>query len=123
MAHRYAIVTTEGTSIVYEAKALDAAYLPEGFIDDSRAWFEAITREKLEAALEDIDETERATMVDYATRFNMAYFSGTYRSNDPAWQTDPACTLWRSHGDNLLGQYMNTMMNEPTGNNLSFSLP
>jgi len=121
--HRYALVTLEdGGGLSYEAKALDADLLPEGFQDMSRAWFAGITGDKTRAALEGegLLESELDAMVDYATRFTLAFFSGTYRLNDPSWREDPAYTLWLAHSDSPIWQYMSLVMNEPGGENLSY---
>ena len=59
-------------------------------------------------------------MADYAARFNLAYFSGAYRSNDAAWREDPAYALWHDGPDSLMWQYMDLVMNEPTGDNLNY---
>ena len=118
--HRYAIVTLAGDALTYEAKSLSADDLPEGFLEDSRVWVEDITREKLRTALADVDAAERETMAEYATRFNLAYFQGTYQSDDPAWRDDPAYALWLKHGDNPMWQYMRMVMDEPGGENLTW---
>ena len=124
--HRYALVTVgdDGT-ITYEAKTLDGAYLPEGFSEMSEAWFYGIARDKTAASLADLglsdDEIER--MADYAARFNLAYFAGTYRRDDPAWEEDPAAGLWREKAGGAFRQYLETVMEEQTEDNLRLSLP
>ena len=62
-------------------------------------------------------------MADYAARFNLAYFSGTYRSDDPVWWEDPARALWQRNDENAFWTYMNLVMNESTGDSLHFELP
>lgn len=57
-------------------------------------------------------------MADYAARFNLAFFSGTYRKEDPAWKDDPAYALWENQPESLFWTYMKLVMNETTGNNL-----
>ncbi|MBQ8963238.1 MAG: hypothetical protein IJ089_05510, partial [Clostridia bacterium] len=57
-------------------------------------------------------------MADYVARFNLAYFSGTYRSDDPSWKDDPAYGLWLGHRDSPYWQYLDMVMNEPNGDNL-----
>lgn len=116
--HRFALVTLrdDGT-LVYEAAALRDRFLPEGFLEMSREWFAGITRNKLAASLPGTEE-ENALMADYAARFNLAYFSGTYRKEDPAWKEDPAYALWRRNPDSPFLQYMELVMNEETGDNL-----
>ena len=116
--HRYALVTLgDDGSLEYEARSLDEALLPEGFMAMSRAWFADIAGAKARASLpegtEDID-----LLSDYAARFNLAYFAGTYRSDDPSWRTDPAYALWQRQADSLFGQYMRLVMDEPNGENL-----
>ena len=120
--HRYALVTLgDDGSLTYAAKSLGEEALPEGFLEMSRQWFEGIAVDKTLAALSELDLSEEArdAMADYAARFNLAYFSGAYRSNDAAWREDPAWTLWRDGPDSLMGQYMDLVMNEPTGDNLN----
>ena len=116
--HRYALVTlNDQKELRYEAKSLDAAYLPEGFLQESMAWFAGITRDKTKAALTGSpEETER--MADYAARFNLAYFSGTYCRDDPAWTEDAAWGLWAAQKDSSFWHYMNRVMIEPAGDNL-----
>ena len=90
--HRYALVTLDdGGGLTYEARALDADLLPDDLPGESEAWFTGIAADKVRAALADagLAEAEVAAMADYVARFNLAYFSGTYRSDDPAWRQDP----------------------------------
>lgn len=82
-----------------------------------REWFREITREKALAFLNGTDE-ETGLMADYAARFNLAYFSGTYRREDPSWTEDPAYALWESHPESGFRAYMKLVMNENTGDNL-----
>ena len=91
--HRYATVTLSDKGLAYEAKALDEAFLPEGFLEESREWFAGITRDKITPLLARTED-EISLMADYAARFNLAYFSGTYRRGDPVWMDDPAYSLW-----------------------------
>ena len=115
--HRYALVTLEDDGrLEYEARSLDARYLPDGFLDMSRTWYADIAKAKTAAALEGDEDAE--AMADYAARFNLAYFSGTYRSDDPLWRQDPAYKLWSSRTDDLFWQYMKLVMDEPNGDNL-----
>ena len=116
--HRFALVTLgdDGT-LTYDAAALHNRFLPEGFQEMSREWFAGITRNKLAASLTGTGR-ENALMADYAARFNLAYFSGTYRKEDPAWKADPAYALWRKEQDSSFRQYMELVMNEETGDNL-----
>ena len=121
--HRYALVTLrDDGSLTYEAKSLGEDVLPEGFLEMSRQWFEGIAVDKTLAALSELDlsEEEREAMAEYAARFNLAYFSGTYRSDDAAWREDPAYALWRDGPESLMWQYMDLVMNEPTGDNLNY---
>lgn len=118
--HRYATVTLDDSrKLRYEAKALDEAFLPDGFLEESREWFAGITRDKTKAFLTGTDE-ESDRMADYAARFNLAYFSGTYRKDDPAWTEDPAYELWAGQTNSAFWRYMRLVMNEPTGDNLSW---
>lgn len=117
--HRYALVTLrDDGALEYEAKSLPGDDLPEGFLDMSRAWYLDIAREKTRAMLSDLEPAEAEQMADFAARFNLAYFSGTYRSDDAAWQADPGYVLWREHSDNPFWQYMDMVMNEQSGDNL-----
>ncbi len=116
--HRFAMVTLGGNStLTYDAMSLCDRFLPEGFLEMSRHWFAGIVRNKLAASLTGTDE-ENALMADYAARFNLAYFSGTYRKDDPAWKEDPAYALWKKKRDSSFGQYLEIVMNEATGDNL-----
>ncbi|MBR2700291.1 MAG: metallophosphoesterase, partial [Clostridia bacterium] len=104
--HRYALVTLrDDGSLEYEARSLDEALLPEGFMAMSRAWFADIARAKAKASLpEETAEAEVEAMADFAARFNLSYFAGTYRSDDPSWRADPAYALWQQQADSLFGQ-------------------
>lgn len=116
--HRYAEVTiSDDGSISYEAKALSSRFLPEGFLEESREWFAGITRDKVKTLLTGTDR-EIAMMADYAARFNLAYFSGTYRKEDASWIADPAYALWETQADAAFFPYMKLVMNEATGDNL-----
>lgn len=124
--HRYALVTlADDGALTYEARALEDAVLPEGFSEESRAWFYAVADEKVRASLDGsgLPAEEIDAMADYATRFNLAYFSGTYRSDDPVWWEDPARALWQRNDENAFWTYMNLVMNESTGDSLHFELP
>ena len=119
--HRYALVTLEdGKSLTYEAKALEDADLPEGFLEESRQWFFDIARAKAEASLADVNAEDAALMSDYVARFTLAYFSGSYRSDDPSWRQDPVYALWSAQADDTYWQTMKLIMDEPNGNNLSW---
>ena len=117
--HRYALVTLEDDgSLKYEARSLDEAFLPEGFLAISQTWFSDIAKAKVKASLPE-GTADIEMLAEYAARFNLAYFAGTYRSDDPSWEADPAYELWsRRHKDNLFWQYMDMAMNEPNGENL-----
>ena len=104
-------------SLVYEARELDSRFLPEGFPEMSREWFAGITREKASASLTG-KEDEIRMMADYAARFNLAYFSGTFREDDASWTEDPAYALWESHPESAFGAYMHLVMAEASGDNL-----
>lgn len=116
--HRYAIVTLSGEgALTYDAKALSERFLPEGFLETSREWFAGIASEKVKATLTGTEE-EIEMMADYAARFNLAYFSGTYRREDAAWTDDPAYALWERQKDSAFWTYMKLVMNEAAGDNL-----
>ena len=117
--HRFALLTVTDGAAEYRAEALDQDLLPEGFSDMSRAWFTDIARAKVLSSLGEGAEAE--AMADYAARFNLAYFSGTYRRDDAAWREDPAYALWRQQEDSPFWQYMDMVMNEPGGDNLRFA--
>ena len=121
--HRYAVVTAgDDGSLVYEARMLEDRFLPEGFREMSREWFAGITREKAAASLAGDAEEIRA-MADYAARFNLAYFSGTFRGDDPSWTEDPAYVLWESHPESAFGDYMRQVMAGDSGSSLRLELP
>ena len=110
--HRYALVTLDsGQKLRYEARALDESNLPGNFLQVSREWFAGITRDKVTASLTGTGKEIRL-MADYAARFNLAYFSGTYRKNDVSWTEDPAFALWQNQAGSAFWQYMKTVMNE-----------
>lgn len=119
--HRYALVTLEDDGALrYEARSLAAEDLPDGLLSESRAWFLGITEEKTRAALANASLPDGAldAMADFAARFNLAYFSGTYESADPSWRADPAYALWQEYGGGAFGQYLTMVMDEPNGENL-----
>ena len=119
--HRYAVVTYGGgQGLRYEAKSLDEAFLPEGFLQTSREWFTGIARDKTKAYLTGTGE-ETEQLADYAARFNLAYFSGTYRKDDPAWTEDPAYGLWAEQQNSSFRSYLDLVMNEQTGDNLHWA--
>ena len=121
--HRYALVTAGSDgSLSYESRALDEAFLPEGFSEMSREWFAGIVREKVAAALSGTEEEVRI-MADYAARFNLAYFSGTFRKEDPSWTEDPASALWESQENTAFWQYMKLVMAEASEDSLCLNLP
>ena len=123
--HRYAMVTLkDGGSLLYEARSLAEGDLPEGLLEESRAWFYGITEEKTRAALTGASLPEGAldAMADFAARFNLAYFSGTYDNTDPAWRDDPAYALWQEYGGSAFGRYLTMVMDEPNGGNLCLLL-
>ncbi len=116
--HRYAVVAlSENKGLQYAAKALDEALLPDGFPQISREWFAGIAREKIKAGLTGTDE-EIEQMADYAAQFNLAYFSGTYRTDDPFWTDDPAYSLWKKQEASGFWQYLQLVMHEPSGDHL-----
>ena len=124
--HRYALVTLgDDGSLTYEAKALSDDVLPEGFMDMSRAWYLEVARDKTRASLagEALEDAERDIMADYAARFNLACFAGTFRRDDPAWREDPGYALWHSLPENLFTQYFDQMLSESAGGHLRLTLP
>ena len=119
--HRYALVTvSDDGTIIYQARQLCDEHLPEGFQAMSRKWFADITTEKNRAALADQDLPPEALekMLDFSARFNAAYFSGVYRSDDPAWRKDPGYLAWMQYGENTFGAYLKLVMDDPSGDNL-----
>ena len=112
-------VAEDGT-ITYEARRLCDAHLPEGFREMSRAWFADVTTEKNRAALADqvLPSEALKDMLDFSARFNTAYFSGVYRSDDPVWRQDPGYRAWMEYGENTFGAYLKLVMDEPSGENL-----
>ena len=110
--HRYALVTLDGDSLRYEAKSLDPAYLPAGFQETSRDWFYGITHDKAKASGITGTGAEIEAMADFAARFNLAYFSGTFRPEDPVWTQDPARALWEARQDTPFGGYLCLVMRE-----------
>ena len=66
---------------------------------------------------------EIRAMADYAARFNLAYFSGTFRGDDPSWTEDPAYALWESHPESAFGDYMRQVMAGDSGSSLRLELP
>ena len=61
-------------------------------------------------------------MADFAARFNLAYFSGTLRADDPVWTEDPAAAAWRS-AEGVFGRYLSLVMGEAGGEHLYLRLP
>ena len=110
--HRYALVTLDGDCLRYEAKALDGAFLPEGFLEMSRDWFYGISRDKTKASGLTGTGAEIEAMADFAARFNLAYFSGTFHPEDPVWTKDPAAALWESRQDSAFSGYLRLVMRE-----------
>ncbi len=116
--HRYALVTLDdGGALTYDARALDGRFLPEGFLERSRDWFYGIARDKVLASLTGTDE-EKAVMADYAARFNLCYFSGTLRRNDPAFTDDPALALWEKQEGSAFSAYMRLVTDEASDDSL-----
>ena len=124
--HRYALVTLrdDGT-LEYEARTLSDDLLPEGFMDMSRAWYLDIAREKSRASLEgrELTKAARDAMADYAARFNLACFAGTFRADDSAWREDPGYALWQRLPDALFTQYLEQTLNGPPQDNLKKTIP
>ena len=109
--HRYGWVTVaEDGTVSWEMDSLSPENLPEGFLEESAAFFDQASAAKLLPPLEalDIAPAEREQMLRTALRFNREYFSGTLDAGDPVWQTDPGWALWQRLGDRVsFGAYMN----------------
>ena len=123
--HRYALVTLEDDgTLTYEARALDDDCLPAGFQALSRQWYLDISREKTRAALRDtnLSEAELDAMADFSARFSLAYFSGTFQSDDGTWREDPGYALWKAQANSPYWQYMSMVMDEAAGDNLHLQL-
>ena len=108
--HRYGWVSVaEDGTAVYEARSLSPEHLPDGFLEESAAFFDRVTEDKLRPALAAaaLSPEEEERMLAYAVRFNRAYFSGTLDTADPAWRNDPAWALWQQNMDQVsFGAYM-----------------
>ena len=124
--HRYAMITlADDGTLTYEACALCGEHLPEGFQAESRGWFAAITREKSRASLAELNlpEEDMLKMLSFSTRFNLAYFDGTFDPADPSWLEDEAYALWESCEGSGFGAYLLQVIAEGGGNNLLRALP
>ncbi len=111
--HRYALVTlSDEAEFRYEARTIREEFLPEGLMEESREWFSDIVRNMASSGLTAVPEENRALMLDYAARFNLAYFSGTYQKGDPSWKEDPTYRLWNESGDQRFFLYMDFVMDE-----------
>lgn len=120
--HRFAVVTVQDDgTLTYEAQRLGEKYLPEGLADASRNWFMEITREKIKASSLTGSTEEIEAMAEYAAQFNAAYFSGTFRAEDPFWTQDQACLLWEKQENSSFWQYMLMVMQEADGDHLLFT--
>ena len=119
--HRYALVTvSEDGTILYEARELCGAHLPEGFQEMSRAWAADVSKEKLRASLEQeqLSPEETETMLDYAVRFHLAYFAGTCGGARNAWTEEAGYRLWRAHPESFFAMYLDVIMKEGQGEHL-----
>ena len=124
--HRYALIAlAEDGTLQYEALSLSDDFLPEGFLRQSRDWFTGITKEKTVASLSgmEIPAEDRESMLDYMARFNLAYFSGEYSSDDPAWREDAGYKLWAQYARPVLDAYLGQLMAESPGSQLQRTLP
>ncbi|MBQ8159190.1 MAG: metallophosphoesterase [Clostridia bacterium] len=121
--HRFAMIEIrDDGSIDYEARALCAEHLPEGFQEESARWFCEITKDKNRKSMDpSIPEEEREQMLDLSARFNLAYFSGTFRSDDPSWKQDPGWALWQEKGENVFARYLDMVSRESLIDNLRWS--
>ena len=62
-------------------------------------------------------------MLDYMARFNLAYFSGEYSSDDPSWREDAGYKLWAQYARPVLDAYLGQVMAESPGSQLQRMLP
>ena len=62
-------------------------------------------------------------MLNYHTRFNLAYFEGTFDSADPSWLEDEAYALWQSHAGSSFAAYLLQVMGEANGSSLLRVMP
>ncbi len=120
--HRYAVVTlSDDGALTYDARALSEQFLPEGFSDRSREWYLTVASDKLKPSLTGTTE-EIELMADYAARFNLAYFSGTFHGEDLVWTEDPAYALWEKQPNASFLNYMKLVMREASGSHLHLEL-
>ncbi len=108
----------------YEARPLRLKYLPPDFHRISREWFSTVSRGKNRAALDSlpaIGPEEKAKMADFSARFNLAYYSGGYHSDDLSWQRDPAYRLWQKWPVGIFGAYFNQVIREENGEHRTWS--
>ncbi len=117
--HLIALITREGDALSYEARPLREAFLPPGYGRASREWFLRVWCEKNMAALlrAGTDAKQAAMMADFSARFNLAFYSGVYRSDDPAWIADPAYGLWKKRPVGVFGAYFACVTGEKQGDN------
>ena len=122
--HTWAWVTLgEDGQVAYAAHPLSDDLLPAGFQEQSKAWFAVITREKNRVHLANpgIPAADVSAMLDYAARFNLAFFSGHYRREDPSWLQDRAYALWQHYGRDTFGAYLRLLMGEGGGDHLAWN--
>ncbi len=112
--HGYGMVTVgDDGSVKYERRLVCEEHLPEGFRGESLAFFSANTVRQCDRQLTalGVPEAERAAMIDYACRFNAAFFTETFDPSDPAWREDPALRLWETYGSRTsMGSYILKMI-------------
>ena len=108
--HRWGLVTvTEDGQVRYEARVVCEEHLPAGFREETAAFFARVTAGKLSGSLSGAGLTDEAyrAMLNYAVRFNSAYFGGTLDPADPFWREDPGYALWADRRETLpFGGYM-----------------
>ncbi len=121
--HYCAMVTLEDDeALSYTVQPLCDEHLPEGFMAMSRTWFTELAKGKRLKSLIDsgLSADEITAMLDFASRFNLSYFSGVY-GTESDWTDDPAYKLWLENGSTF-AEYVRTVMGEPQSNHLSLRL-
>ena len=108
--HGYGWVTVGEDGIPrYERHRVCEEHLPDGFREISLGVFGKNTLRQADEQLVPliIPDPDRSAMVDFALRFNSAYFTGAFDRSDPAWREDPALALWRVYGSHTtMGSYL-----------------
>ena len=114
--HRYGLVRISDTEVVYESHTVDHDLLPEGFAEASKAWFSDTTWNKTAESLRAfaIAEEEKHTMLDYACRLNLAFFSGSLSKNQAeSWKSEEGYTFWQAYRTTVpFAAYLDTLLQE-----------